>query len=59
MAPRKKDRLKKEMRRKSIADKIKQLAKKKHKTKKTTKTAEEERVDLEDKDVNDGQEGKA
>jgi hypothetical protein len=39
-----------------IADHIKQLAKKKHRTTKPTKTPEEERVDLEGKDMKDGQE---
>ncbi len=59
MGPQKKGRLKKETRRKSIADHIEQLAKKKRRTTKPTKTPEEERVDLEGKDVKDGQEGKA
>jgi hypothetical protein len=36
-----------------------QSAKKKRRTTEATKTPEEERVDLEDKDVKDGQEGKA
>jgi hypothetical protein len=44
--------------RKSIVDHIKQFAKKKHRTTKPTKTPEEERADLEGKDVKDGQEGK-
>jgi hypothetical protein len=52
--PQKKDHHKKEMRRKSIADHIKQSAKKKHRTTKPTKTPEEERVDLECKDIKDG-----
>jgi hypothetical protein len=47
------------MHRKSIADHIKQSAKKKHRTTNPTKTPEEERVDLEGKGVKDGQEGKA
>ncbi len=53
------DRSKKETPRKSIADHIKQSAKKKHRTAKPTKTPKVERVDLEGKDVKDGQEGKA
>ena len=57
--PQKKGPLKKEMHRKSIADHIKQSAKKKHRTTNPTKTPEEERVDLEGKGVKDGQEGKA
>jgi hypothetical protein len=56
--PQKKSRLKKEMCMKSIADHIKQTAKKKHRITQPTKTLEEERVDLEGKDVKDGQEGK-
>jgi hypothetical protein len=55
----KKGQPKKEMRRKSIADNIKQSVKKKRRTKKTTKTPEEEQLDLESKDMKDGQEGKA
>ena len=43
----------------SIADFVQQSAKKKHRTTAATKTAEEERVDLEGKDVKDWQEGKA
>ncbi len=54
----KKGHLKKETHRKSFADHIEQLAKQKHRTK-NTKIAEEERADLESKDVKDGQEGKA
>jgi hypothetical protein len=50
---------KKDKGKKSIADYIKQSAKKKHRTTEATKTPEEERVDLEGKDVKDGQEGKA
>ncbi len=42
----------------SIADYVQQSAKKKHRTTATTKTPEEERVDLEGKNVNCGQEGK-
>ncbi len=38
---------------------IKQSAKKKCRTTKATKTPEEERVDLEGKDVKDGHKGKA
>ena len=59
MGPQKKGRPKKKTRRKSIADHIKQSAKKKCRTTEHTKTPEEERVDLEGKDVKDGQEGKA
>ena len=55
----KKGHQKKDKRKKSIADYIEQLAKKKCRTAKATKTPEEERVDLEGKDVKDGQEGKA
>ena len=43
----------------SIADYVQQSAKKKRRTTAATKTPEEERVDLEGKDVKDGQEGKA
>jgi hypothetical protein len=43
----------------TIADYVQQSAKKKHRTTAATKTPEEERVDLEGKDVKDGQEGKA
>jgi hypothetical protein len=59
VGPQKKGHPKKEMHRKSIADHIKQSAKKKHRTTKPPKTSEEERVDLEGKDIKDGQEGKA
>ena len=59
MGPQKKGHPKKEMCRKSIADHIKQSAKKKRRTTEPTKTPQEERVDLEGKDINDGQEGKA
>jgi hypothetical protein len=50
--------LKKAMRRKSISVHIEQSAKKKRSTTKPTKTPEEERMDLEGKDIKDGQEGK-
>ncbi len=43
----------------SIADYVQQSAKKKRRTTAATKTPEEERVDLEGKDVNNGQDGKA
>jgi hypothetical protein len=46
------------MHRKSIADHNKQSARKKCRTTKPTKKPQEERVDLEGKDVQDGQEGK-
>jgi hypothetical protein len=59
LRPQKKGRLKKDKCKKSIADYIEQSAKKKRRTTKATKTPEEERVYLEGKDVNDGQEGKA
>jgi hypothetical protein len=59
VGPQKKSHLKKDKRRKSIADHIKQSAKKKRRTTEPTKTPQEERVDLEGKDINDGQEGKA
>jgi hypothetical protein len=58
VGPKKKGRPKKETRRKSIANHIKQSAKKKRRTTKPTKTSQEERVDLEGKDIKDGQEGK-
>ncbi len=57
-APQKKGRPKQETRRKSIADHITQLVKKKCRTTVTTNTPEEERVDLEGKDGKDGQEAK-
>jgi hypothetical protein len=57
--PQKKGHPKKEMCWKSIADHIEQSAKKKRRTTKLTKTPKEERVDLEGKDVKDGQESKA
>jgi hypothetical protein len=47
------------MRRKHLVDQIRRLASKKHRTKKTTRTPEEETVDMEGKDVKDGQEGTA
>jgi hypothetical protein len=59
LGPQKKGCLKKDKCKKSIADYIKQSATKKHRTTKATKTPEEEIVDLEGKDVEDGQEGKA
>jgi hypothetical protein len=59
LGPQKKGRPKKEKRKKSIADYVKQSAKKKCRTTAATKTLVEERVDLEGKGVKDGQEGKA
>jgi hypothetical protein len=59
LGPQKKGCPKKEKCKKSIADYVKQSAKKKGKTTADTKTPVEERVDLEGKDVKDGQEGKA
>jgi hypothetical protein len=59
VGPQKKGHLKKNKCRRSIADHIKQSAKKKHRTTKPTKTSQEERVDLKGKDVKDGQEDKA
>jgi hypothetical protein len=59
LGPKKKGHPKNDKRNKSIADYVKQSAKKKRRTTKATKTPEEERVDLEGKDVKDGQEGKA
>ncbi len=59
LGPQKKGPPKKDKHKKSIADYIKQSAKKKRRTTKATKTPEEERVDLEGKDVKDEQEGKA
>jgi hypothetical protein len=58
LGPQKKGHLKKEKHKKSIADYVKQYAKKKHRTAAATKTPVEERVDLEGKDVKDGQGGK-
>jgi hypothetical protein len=43
----------------SIADYVQQSAKKKCRTTAAIKTPEEERVDLEGKDIKDGQEGNA
>ncbi len=59
LGPQKKGRPKKEKHKKSIADYVKQSAKKKRMTTAATKTSEKERVDLEGKDKKDGQEGKA
>ena len=59
LGPQTKGRPKKETRKKSIADYVKQSAKKKCRTTAATKTLVEERVDLEGKGVKDGQEGKA
>jgi hypothetical protein len=59
LGPQKKCCPKKEKRKKSIADYVKQSTKKKRRTTAGTKTPVEERVDLEGKDVKDGQEGKA
>ncbi len=59
LGPQKKGRLKKNKHKMSIADYVQQSAKKKHRTTAATKMPEEERVDLEGKDVKDGQEGKA
>jgi hypothetical protein len=58
LGPQKKGRPKKDKRKKSIADYVKQSAKKKRRTTAATKTSEEKRVDLEGKDIKDGQ-GKA
>ncbi len=59
LGPQKKGHPKNDKHKKSIADYLEQSAKKKRRTTKTIKTPEEERVDLEGKDVKDGQEGKA
>jgi hypothetical protein len=59
LGPQKKGCPKKDERKMSIADYVQQSAKKKHRTTAATKMPEEERVDLEGKDVKDGQEGKA
>jgi hypothetical protein len=59
LGPQKKGWLKKDKRKMSIADYVQQSAKKKRRTTAATKTPEEERVDLEGKDVNNGQDGKA
>ncbi len=58
LGPQKKGHPKKVKRKKSIADYVKQSGKKKHRTTANAKTQVEERVDLEGKDVKDGQEGK-
>jgi hypothetical protein len=58
VAPQKKVHPKKAMRRKSIADHIEQSAKKKRRTTKPTKTPEEDTMNLEGKDIKDGQESK-
>jgi hypothetical protein len=57
--PQKKGCPKKDKCKKSIADYVEQSTKKRRRTIKATKTPEQERVDLEGKDVKDGQEGKA
>jgi hypothetical protein len=59
LGPQKKGRQKKDKCKKSIADYVMQPAKKKRRTTQATKTPEEERVNLEGKDIKDGQEGKA
>jgi hypothetical protein len=59
LGPQKKGRPKKDKRKKSIADYVKQSAKKKHRTTEATKTPDKERVDLEGNDKKDEQEGKA
>ncbi len=59
LRPQKKGRPKKDKHKMSIADYVQQSAKKKRRTTAATKMPEEERVDLEGKDVKDGQEGKA
>jgi hypothetical protein len=59
LGPQKKGHPKKEKCEMSIADYVQQSAKKKPRTPAATKTPEEERVDLEGKDVKDGQESKA
>jgi hypothetical protein len=59
LGPQKKGHPQKDKRKKSISDYVKQSAKKKRRTTASTKTPEKERVDLEGKDVKDGQEGKA
>ncbi len=59
LGPQKKGRPQKDKRKKSIADYVKQSAKKKRRTIEATKTPEEERVDLEGNDIKDGQESKA
>ncbi len=59
LGPQKKGHPKKDKRKMSVADYVQQSAKKKRRITAATKTPEEERVDLEGKDVKDGQEGKA
>jgi hypothetical protein len=59
LGPQKKGCPKKEKHKKSIADYVKQSAKKKRRTTADAKTPVEERVDLEGKDMQDGQEGNA
>ncbi len=59
LGPQKKGHLKKDKHKMSIADYVQQSAKKKRRTTAATKMPEEERVDLEGKDVKDWQEGKA
>jgi hypothetical protein len=59
LGPQKKGHPKKDKRTMSIADYVQQSAKRKRRTTAATKTPEEEKVDLEGKDVKDGQEGKA
>jgi hypothetical protein len=56
--PQKKGYPKKDKRKKSIADYVMQSAKKERRTTQATITPEEERVDLEGKDIKDGQKGK-
>jgi hypothetical protein len=58
LGPQKKGPPKKDKHKKSIADYVKQSAKKKHRATEVTKTPEEERDDLEGKDIKDGQDGK-
>ncbi len=59
MGPQNEGRPKKDKRKMNIADYVQQSAKKKRRTTAATKTPEEERVDLEGKEVKDGQEGNA
>ena len=59
LGPQKKGHPKKDKCKMSIADYVQQSAKKKCRTTADAKTPVEERVDLEGKDVKDGQEGKA
>jgi hypothetical protein len=58
LKPQKKGHPKNDKRKKGNADYVAQSVKKKRRTTKATKTPEEKRVDLEGKDVKDGQEGK-